>query len=180
MRLYKEDCAALLVDIQEKLVPVVQDGTELVGTCQKLIRGLQIFDIPILPIRHYPKGLGDLHKMLRDELNSDCAMDKLQFSALGQPDIRQWLQSQKKKRVIVFGMEAHVCVLQTVLDLVAEGYTVVLVVDCVTSRKKLDKEIALQRAAKVGAILTTYESLLFELLQEAGTEKCREILKLVK
>lgn len=180
MRILREDTAALLVDIQEKLLPAVHMAEETLAATAKLIKGLRVLDVPIVPIRHYPKGMGDLAAELRNALGDYTPSDKVTFSAWETPELRERIQTLGKKNLLVFGMESHVCVLQTVIDIANSGYNVVVVSDCVASRRPEDKNIALRRAEKEGAILTTSESILFELLRKAGTDTFKEILALVK
>ncbi len=180
MRIIREDTAALLVDIQEKLLPAVHKSEETLATTVKLVKGLRILDIPLVPIRHYPQGMGDLAPELRAALGDYTPSDKITFSAWETPELRERIQSLGKKNLLVFGMEAHVCMLQTAIDIANDNYTVVVVADCVASRCPEDKEVALRRAEKEGAIITTCESILFELLREAGTATFKKILALVK
>jgi Amidases related to nicotinamidase len=180
MRIIREDSAALLVDIQEKLLPAVHMAEETLAATVRLIKGLRILDVPIIPVRHYPKGMGDLAAELRNALGDYTPSDKITFSAWENAELRERIQSLGKKNLLVFGMESHVCVLQTVIDIANSGYNVVVVADCVASRRLDDKNIALRRAEKEGATLATSESILFELLREAGTDTFKKILALVK
>lgn len=180
MRIIQEDTAALLIDVQERLLPVVSQPEETLALTVRLIKGLNILEVPVIPVRQYPKGLGDYPQELREALGEHVPGDKLSFSAWETEEIVRRIEALGKKTLVVFGMEAHICVLQTVVDLIAAGYQVVLVTDCVDSRKPYDKEIALRRAQQEGALLTTSESLLFELQRKAGTETFKQISALIK
>ncbi len=180
MRILREDTAALLIDVQDRLLPAISGADEILALTVRLIKGLQILEIPIVTVRQYPKGLGDLPRELREVLGEYTPSDKVTFSAWGTKEIAERIQSLGKKNLIVFGVEAHVCVLQTVIDLTAAGYNVVLVADCVGSRQPYDREIALRRAEKEGAFLATSESILFELLRKAATDTFKQISALVK
>lgn len=180
MRILQKDTAALLIDIQERLLPVMDRKEELVSQTVKLITGLHILDIPIIPVRQYPKGLGDLIPEVRAALGEYQPVDKMTFSAWDTAAIAGRAKALGKKNLLVFGIEAHICVLQTVIDLIADGYQVILVTDCVSSRRSDDKEIALRRAEQEGALLVTAESILFELLQKAGSDTFKQISQLVK
>lgn len=180
MRLLQEDTMALLIDIQDRLMPVISQGEEMTLATVKFIEGLHILQIPIIPVRQYPKGLGDFVPEIRMALGNYETSDKITFSAWDTPEIAGRIESSGKKNILVFGIEAHICVLQTVIDLLTAGYHVVLVTDCVSSRKLSDKEIALRRAEQEGAVLATGESLLFELLRQAGSESFKKISVLVK
>ncbi len=180
MRILPDDTAALLIDVQDKLLPVIHDADDLLALTIRLIKGLHVLEIPILPVRQYPKGLGDYPQALQDALVEYTPSDKTTFSAWETTEIAQRIQSLGKKNLLVFGAEAHICVLQTVVDLLGAGYNVVMVADCVGSRRPYDLDIALRRAESEGALLTTSESILFELLQKAGTDTFKQISTLIK
>ncbi|MCP1110930.1 nicotinamidase-related amidase [Lachnospiraceae bacterium PF1-21] len=180
MRYFKEDTMAILIDVQERLVPVMDRKVETVAASVRLIEGLRILGVPVVPFRQYPKGLGDYIPEIKEALGSHEPSDKLTFSAYGSEEIAERIDSYQKKNVLIFGMETHICVQQTALDLIAKGYNVMIVTDCVTSRKKADSDIALRRLEAEGALLTTTESILFELLKEAGSESFKQISRLIK
>lgn len=180
MRIRAEESAALIVDIQERLMPVIHEQDAVVKRCVVLIRGLKALGVPFVVPRQYPKGLGDVLPEIRDAIGEYEPLDKVSFSACYEEDQKQVFQALNKQTIIVCGAEAHVCVLQSVLDLIAGGYRVALVCDCIGSRFPQDKEIALRRAEQEGALLTTAESLLFELAQKAGTDTFKTISRLIK
>lgn len=175
MRVAREKCVALVIDYQEKLVPVMDDEM-LIRNSAILLQGLQELGVPMVVTQQYTKGLGMTVKDITDAIGSDAYTDKIAFTAYDSVKNKFY----GKKFVIICGIEAHICVLQTVVDLVAAGYVPVVVEDCVSSRKKNDKKIAIKRMRDEGAIITTYESLLFELLKVAGTEESKKIQKLIK
>lgn len=176
MRIEREQTAALVVDYQERLVPVMHEKETLIHNSRILLEGLRILGVPMTITHQYTKGLGVTVEPITQAVGHSSYIDKISFSAY--ESVKG--QIGGRKYVIVCGIEAHICVLQTVIDLKAAGYVPVLVADCISSRRKMDKEIAVRRAETEGAIVTTYESLLFELLKEAGTETSKKILKLVK
>ena len=176
MRIEREQTAALVIDYQEKLVPVMHEEKSLIQNSSILLAGLQLLGVPMVITQQYTKGLGMTVEEIVDAAGTKEYVDKISFSAL--ECVKD--QIQDKKFIVVCGIEAHICVLQTVLDLIAEGYTPVVVADCVSSRKANDKKIALKRMRDEGAIVTTYESILFELLKVAGTEESKRIQRLVK
>ena len=176
MRIERDQTAALVVDYQEKLVPVMHEKELLIRNSEILIQGLNILDVPMYITQQYTKGLGTTVKEITDVVGDDSYIDKISFSAFDVVKNQIW----DKKFVIVCGIETHICVLQTIVDLKEAGFIPVLVADCVTSRKESDKLVAIERARQEGAIVTTYESLLFELLKEAGTETSKKIQKLIK
>lgn len=176
MRIVKEQTAALVVDYQEKLVPAMENSEALIRNSKILLEGLRALGIPMVITQQYTKGLGMTVSELLDVSGCVDYVDKISFSAY---DCVIDMISEKKF-VIVCGIEAHICVLQTVIDLAAAGFVPVVVADCVDSRKASDKLAALERARMEGAIVTTYESLLFELLQVAGSDLSRKIQKLIR
>lgn len=176
MRIEREHTAALIVDFQERLVPAIADHEELMRRVQILLKGLKALEIPMVVTQQYTKGLGMSVPEIWEAIGSTEYQDKIHFSGLSvaEPFIRE------KKYILVCGMEAHCCVLQTVIDLAAAGYVPVLVTDCIGSRKPRDLEMAIRRAGQEGAVLTTYEAILFELLETAGTPLSKEIQRLIK
>ncbi|MFI3171924.1 MAG: isochorismatase family protein [Eubacteriales bacterium] len=175
MRVMMKDTIAVIVDYQEKLVPVMNEATAVIKNTMILLEGLKILEVPMLVTQQYTKGLGNTIERIQNILEF-VPIEKISFSAYD--EIQE--QIKGKKFVIVCGIEAHICVLQTVIDLVEAGYQPVLVADCISSRKELDKQYAIKRAEEEGAIITTYEAILFELLQKAGSEKSKQIQKLIK
>ena len=176
MRILREEAVALVVDYQEKLVPVKIEKELLIWHSQILLQGLKILDVPMIITQQYTKGLGTTVEDITAAIGTEAYVEKISFSAYEQ--VKE--QIQGKKFVIVCGIEAHICVLQTVIDLAAAGYIPVVVEDCISSRKKYDKKIALERMKQEGAMITTTESLLFELLREAGTDTSKKIQRLIK
>ena len=176
MRIERENTVALVIDYQEKLVPVMYEKEILIQNSAILLAGLRQLGIPMLVTQQYTKGLGITIQEIREAMESDDYIDKISFTAFN--SVKE--QIRDKKFVIVCGIEAHICVLQTVIDLVEAGFVPVVVEDCISSRKPNDKKIALQRMQQEGAIITTYESLLFELLKVARTEESKRIQRLIK
>lgn len=180
MRITPENCITIAVDYQTRLVPSMAHERELIHNSRILLQGLRVLDVPVLVSQQYTKGLGETVPEIR-ELVADCPVfDKITFSCWQNDAIREAVIASGRKTVIICGIESHVCALQTVIDLCADGYRVVFVEDCVDSRKDSDKATALRRAEKEGAILTSYEALLFELTQIAGNERFKKISALVK
>ena len=176
MRILREEAVALVVDYQEKLVPVMSERESLIDRSQILLQGLKILSIPMIITQQYTKGLGTTVESLVAIVGTEDYVEKISFSAYEQ--VKDKIAG--KKFVIVCGIESHICVLQTVIDLAAAGYVPVVVEDCISSRQKNDKEIALKRMSQEGAIITTSESLLFELLRVAGTDTSKKIQRLIK
>ena len=176
MRIERENTVALVIDYQEKLVPVMDEKERLIQNSSILLAGLKYLGVPMIVTQQYTKGLGITVQEIRDAMESDEYIDKISFTAFD--SVKE--QIRDKKFVIVCGIEAHICVLQTVIDLVEAGFVPVVVEDCLSSRKPNDKKVAMKRMLQEGAIVTTYESLLFELLKIAGTEESKRIQRLIK
>jgi hypothetical protein len=180
MRILYEQTAGLVIDIQEKLFPFISGNEILALNAGILIKGLQVLNVPILVTEQYTKGLGPTIQPLRELLGLTEPLEKLAFSCCDDPSIMDRLTALKKKFIIITGIEAHVCVLQTATDLLERGFIPVVVEDCVSSRRLNDKNMAINRLRRMGAVITTYESVLFELLRYSGTEEFKAISKLVK
>lgn len=180
MRITKENTIAVLIDVQERLFPHIYDSQQLALNTVRLIDGLNILQVPIIVTEQYTKGLGRTIAMLEESLDKYEPIEKITFSCCGEPNFLSALANSGKKNVLVFGIEAHVCVLQTTIDLLANNFKVIVIEDCISSRKPNDKTIAVERFKSEGAMLSTYESILFELCQTAGTETFKAISKLVK
>lgn len=176
MRIEREHAAAIVVDYQEKLVPVMNDKDILLHNSCILLEGLRTLDVPMVITQQYTKGLGMTVREITEATGTAEYIDKISFTAYD--CVKDKISA--KKYIIVCGIEAHICVLQTIIDLKEAGFVPVLVADCISSRKESDKQVALERARQEGAIVTTYESLLFELLKVAGTETSKKIQKLIR
>jgi len=180
LRIFSSDTVALVVDIQDKLFPHIDNNDSLKINCQILLSGLKVLEVPIIVTEQYPKGLGSTIKDLSVLVDNFSPIEKLSFSCCGEKKFLEAVQGYGKRNIIIFGIETHVCVLQTVMDLIERGYHPVIIEDCVSSRKPKDRETALKRMAREGVIITTYESILFELCEVAGTDQFKQISKLVK
>jgi len=180
MRILKDKTAAVVIDVQEKLYPHMCGNEQLKENLIILIKGLKQLNIPILVSQQYTKGLGPTITPVHEALGEYSIIEKTSFSCYDEPPFQENSFLLGKKFVIIAGIEAHVCVLQTVIDLLENEYIPVLVEDCVSSRKLNDKLIAVERMRSEGALVTTYESLLFELCRYAGTDTFKAISQLVK
>lgn len=180
MRVLKEETIGLIIDIQERLFPHIYEIEDISSNTQILIKGLNALEIPIIVTQQYTKALGETVKPVKEALGDFNAVEKITFSCCDEPSFLSKLDGFHTKNVIVAGIEAHVCVTQTVIDLMSAGYKAIVVTDCISSRKKNDKKIALKRMQFEGAILTTYEAILFELCRIAKTDTFKHISKLVK
>lgn len=177
-KLTPNDTTALIIDLQEKIVPAMREASTLVARSRFLLAGLAVYSVPIVSTRQYPKGLGDTLPEIKELAPSATVFDKTTFSCLETPSIRAHIVQSSRPNILLAGIETHICVLQTALDLIELGKTVYLVVDCVSSRSELDHNVALQRLIGAGVIPTTSETSLFELARAAGSPEFKAISKL--
>jgi len=180
MRILKENTIGLVIDIQERLVPAMEDNDQLVENCSKLIQGLHILGVPLLVTQQYTKGLGDTINEIKSVIADFQFIEKKNFSCYDEPVFAEKLASSGALNVIILGIEAHVCILQTAIDLKAVGYVPVVVMDCVSSRSFDDIDLAAERFRYEGIMMTSLESILFELTRSAGASEFKDISKLVK
>jgi nicotinamidase-related amidase len=177
-RLTRHDSGLLVVDVQEKLVPAIVEHEQLVWNIRRLLDGARLFEIPCWGTEQYPAGLGPTVSSLAERLGEIPA--KKQFSACGCASLpASWSESGIQK-IVVAGIEAHVCILQTVLDLLAAGFQVQIVVDAVASRHPVDYQTALRRMESQGGVLTTVETVLFEWCESADDPRFKQLSALVR
>ena len=189
-RLKKEDAVMVGIDFQERLMPAMKGNEELETAAVKLIKGCRILGIPVIMTQQYTKGLGPtvgaIASALTEPIGEEVGavefspVEKTSFSAMGEPVFVEALEKLGRKTVIIAGIEAHVCVQQTVIDLLDKGYTVFIANDCISSRNNTDKKYAQRRMGDAGAAGTTFESILFELLKGAREPGFKQISALVK
>lgn len=179
-RLRVNQTALLVIDMQEKLVPAMHEPESVTSQVGRLIDGANALSVPILVTEQYRKGLGTTIAPLAKKLeNAVCCEEKLKFSASIEP-IRQHLIENQIRTVLVCGIEAHVCVMQTCLDLLEAGYVTAVAADAISSRRESDQSIAISRLIQAGIVPVTVESALLELVHEAGTEAFKSVLPLIK
>lgn len=180
MRINAKDAVGLIIDIQERLFPFIANNEQITRNTSILIEGLKALEVPIMVTEQYTKGLGVTIAPLRDLLTEIRFIEKMAFSCCDEPKFFEELALKAPQFVIIAGIESHVCVLQTTIDLISNGFRPVVVEDCVGSRNPNDKAMAIARMRQEGATITTYESILFELLRRSGSDSFRKISKLVK
>jgi nicotinamidase-related amidase len=175
-----DKAALLVIDIQERLFPVMHDKEKLLHNIIKLIRGAQVLEIPIVLTEQYPKGLGLTLPEIKELLPNVKPIEKVSFNCCDEAAFCQALEALKRKQVLISGIEAHICVYQTAMALTRAGYQVHVVGDCVSSRKNEDKLVALYKMGAAGISPTTMEMALFELLKVAKGDKFKQISNIVK
>ncbi len=179
-RFTKPGAAVLVVDMQIKLLPRMKQSERIAARTGILLDGCRALGVPILATEQYKRGLGNTVPGIAERFTGAlCVEEKLKFSAFIEP-IRQALAQSGVRNVLVCGIETHVCILQTCLDLADAGYITFIAADACSSRSKVDHEWALRRLNQAGIVPTTVESALLELVHEAGTEDFRKILELIR
>jgi hypothetical protein len=180
MRITRQDSIGLVIDIQERLLPHIYEYEALLKRTNVLIQGLKILDIPLKITEQYPKGLGPTVDSISTLISDFSPNEKMTFSCCDSSEFARELEKSSRKNIIICGIEAHVCVLQTCIDLLQTGYQPVVIADAISSRNNDDKKIAIHRMRQEGAIISTTESILFELVRISGTSEFKEISRLVK
>lgn len=180
MRIKRDNCTGLIIDIQEKLFPVISCKEILLANCVKLATGLQILNIPIAVTQQYSKGLGETVSEISSLFQPFAYFEKISFSCLDEPLYAEYLTNSGRTIVLICGIESHVCVLQTAIDLQEKGYHPIVISDCISSRQLSEKQVVLQRFALEGIRVSTVESILFELTRFATASEFKSISKLVK
>lgn len=178
--LKRENAALVLIDLQEKLLPAMSQSELVVENCSRLIRAAKLFQIPILFTEQYPRGLGATEPALKELLGEQAAIEKLSFSACDTAEFRQKLGGIGRRQLLVAGVETHVCVYQTVHDLLQNPYEVFVAADAVSSRTEQNRQIGIDRMRELGAVVTSTEMALFELLRTAEDDLFRQVSKIVK
>ena len=178
-RLTPQNTALVVVDVQERLMAAMARRSETVAAVDKLVRAARILQLPALVTLQYVKGLGPLCSELVETTTGLPVIEKLTFSCCGAEEFARIVKGLHRQCIIVCGVEAHVCVQQTVIDLLKD-YSVYLPVDAICSRRELDATVAVERLRDCGAVITTVESAVFELLREAGTPQFKACLPLFK
>jgi nicotinamidase-related amidase len=175
------DSVLVVIDVQEKLCHAMDDKVlkHLVKNAGILMDAAAELKIPVVVTEQYVKGLGETLPDLKNRI-SEPALEKMTFSCCGDAAFTERLKSLGKKQVIIVGMECHVCVLQTVIELLDAGFIVHLVRDAVMSRRKDNWFVGLDAAREAGAVITSTEAALFQLLKVAGTEEFKKLSKLVR
>ena len=179
VRVQRESTAVLLVDVQERLMPVIQGREELERRLVAFLEGAKELELPMVWAEQYVKGLGPTIRSVA-AVAVGTPVEKLSFSCYAVPEVSEQLRRIGAETVLVVGIETHVCVFQTCIDLLADGHQPVLIVDCTGSRHALDKDTALRRLEQAGVVLSTVENVLFELLGRAGTDEFKAISRIVK
>lgn len=180
-RLRPEDSLLLVIDMQERLQPLVHDDARVRAKARALAAGCRLLGVPVFVTEQYPKGLGETVPELRDAVaHAGGVLEKTEFSCVANASIRARIEASGRRNVLLAGVEAHVCVLQTALDLLDLGHPVHVVEDAVGSRSPADREAGLARARRNGAEPSTVEMALFELMGTSRHPRFKDVQALVK
>lgn len=177
--LKKENTVLVFIDVQGRLAELVDDTEALFKNLRRLLEGMYVLDIPVIVTEQTPDRMGKTRPEFRP-LISDKPVEKSTFSCCGETVFLETLKKTKRRQVILCGIEAHVCIYQTAMDLLNADYEVQVVVDAVASRHPANKSFALRRMETEGITLTATEMLLFELLGDSNDRRFRSILQIVK
>jgi nicotinamidase-related amidase len=180
LRLERGRCLLAVVDVQEAFRPAVIDFDRVAKNVATLVQGARILDIPVLVTEQYPKGLGRTVPEVSRHLDGIEPIEKLCFSAAEAGEFAERLSASGRDQVLLGGIESHVCVNQTADDLLRSGSEVHVAQDAVSSRSEENWTLGLHKMERAGAVITSVETALFELLRAAGTPEFKEIQKLVK
>ncbi|MBF0325935.1 hydrolase [Magnetospirillum moscoviense] len=170
----------LIVDVQQNLGPVMADPRAVYRGCSLLLRGATRLDIPVTVSEQYPKGLGPTMGELLELTPANSVVEKIHFSCAAEPAIKDRLDGFNRKQVVVAGIEAHVCVLQTAIGFHQAGYQVFVVADACSSRLAANHQAAMARMAAGGLSIVTVEMVLFEWLHRAATPEFKDLSRLIK
>jgi nicotinamidase-related amidase len=171
----------VVIDMQEKLSRAMHDRENLVTNAVKIIHGAKVLGLPVIWTEQNPGGLGPTLREIREHIPADSEpIIKLTFSCCAEPAFLDKLNATGRKQALVLGIESHVCVCQTIIDLIDMGYETHIICDAVSSRTTENKLIGIERSKQAGAIITSVEMALFELLKVAEGDKFKQILKIVK
>lgn len=183
MVLVREKTALVVIDVQERLFPAMDSDhrEEVMRNIKVLAAAARRLQLPTVVTEQYPKGLGHTLQELREALPAGVEpLEKVAFSCWGVESVRARLTATGARQLLLGGIEAHVCVLMSALDLLAEGYGVHVVADAVTSRTQANWRLAMAQLRQAGAVVTTTETVLFQLLRQADTDDFRELARLIR
>jgi nicotinamidase-related amidase len=175
-------CALVVIDIQEKLLPAVQRQQELVRNASMLIRLAHTMEIPVLLTTQYKRGLGGTVPEIAELLPGVEAIDKLEFGCFGREEFRNAVRELPGHRtnILLCGMESHICVMQTALGALDNGYLVHVAADAVSSRTDANHELGLRRMESAGCVISSTEMMMYELLRQSGTAHFKQMLQYIK
>ncbi len=178
--LNQDNSLLLIIDVQEKLVNMLNKNT-IENKTAILAKAASILDIPTIVTEQYPKGLGNTMPSISINFSEKCKIfEKTTFSVLGETEIKNSIKESGRKQIIICGIETHICVLQSAIELINEGYEVYIVKDACASRNKYEFKLAIERLQAAGAIITCVEMVIFELLKDSKNPNFKALQSLIK
>ncbi len=180
MKCRRDDSVLLIVDLQDKFLSPIENRETILQRSKFLIECANLLSIPIFVTEQYATKMGETSSSVLQLLENSMRVDKLCFSACGSDGVLEFIKNSNRKQVVIAGIETHICVTQTTLDLIETGYQVFLAADAISCRIPLAHEIALSRIRHAGAIVSHSESVVYEWMQKSGTDEFKRILELVK
>lgn len=178
--LTRDNTALVVIDVQEKITNVMHEKAFLLENLKRLIQGAQVLDIPLLVTEQYPKGLGATVNAIRNVLEDYNPIEKIAFSCCDDDNFMSTLENSDRKNLLIAGIETHVCVYQTVMQLLEQQYHIEIVADAVSSRQLYNKELALNKLRDYGADISSVEMALFELQEIASGDRFKKISHIIK
>ena len=176
----REDTAFVVIDFQEKLMPAMSGRELLEDRTVRLVKGMKTLEIPTIVTQQYTKGIGSTIPSIAEALGEYEPIDKTTFSCMKNEEFIEKFRALDRKNIVVCGIEAHICVQQTVLQLIEDGYNVFVPADCVSSRSPEDKMWSISRMGEAGAVITSYEAVLYEILVGSKEQGFKQISAIVK
>ena len=176
----KDQTVFVLVDVQGKLARIVHDSEALIDNLRKLISCLRILDVPIIWLEQYPDGLGPTVEEVAEQLEGLTPIPKMTFSAYKTEAFKNALLATERQKILIAGIETHICVYQTAADLKESHYDVQVVEDAVSSRTLANKQLGLEKMKALGILGTSVEMAIYELLESADAKEFKQILKIIK
>lgn len=180
LRIDKQQASLLVIDVQERLLPHIDNADGVLTQTVRMLRAARELGLPVTVSEQYPQGLGPTNPGILDAAGDAPRIEKLSFSFCGCEAGRARVASLDRSQILLVGIETHVCVQQTALDLLEMGLLPIVLADAVSSRRSSDCEVALARLRDAGALITTVESAIYEMMVESGTELFKRLLPIVR
>jgi len=178
--LSREGTVLIVIDVQEKLFAKIEEKEKIAKNICRLIKFAEILGIPIILTEQYPRGLGSTIPEIRKLTSEIKPVEKIEFSCLASSTFKERLSETQARNLILTGIEAHICISQTAIEALTNGYRVYVVSDATSSRRREDRMVAIERMRQEGAMIVTTEMLMYEILRKAGTPEFKRVLDLVK
>ncbi|WP_286677257.1 hydrolase [Aminobacterium sp. EBM-42] len=180
LKLSRKNTQFLMIDLQERLLPAIHGFEEIKTNALRLVEGAKVLEVPFTYTEQYPKGLGSTDRQLLEKIEGKTAFQKLTFSCCDEEGFIDILEKNDKKQIVLWGIEIHICVLATVMDLIKAGFTVWVAADACGSRNRNNHDLVLRTMTQMGAIVVPTETVLYQLMGRSGTPEFKTLLPLFK